>query len=703
MSLNIHASKLAQSKSSNSGPKIKWDDVTENDIKEYCINTSDNLSKVRLNHDLILCDDIHCKDVDHISAIETMHREVVQALLDSSNFLAQQPKHKQYQVPGWNDLVKDSHKLARDSFLIWRSHGSPRHGYFYEQMKRMRAHFKLVFRQCKHDKTRSQADSMAKHLLGKNDKSFWKEVKGIIGNNSSNSASLIEGISGDEAICQMWRDHYCGLLNSTTDTSSQAFVNDCLQDIGPGDSITRISLDEIKESVRQLKRGKSCGPDGIAGEHLIHSDNKLYCLLAMLFNSMLIHSFLPEDFMTTLIVPIIKDKKGDVTSRDNYRPIALTGMFSKVFEIIILTRYEDYLDTAPNQFGYKFGLSTESCLFSFKETVNYYRSLSSNVYVCFLDASKAFDRVNHHHLFKKLLQRNMPKLIVRLLMVWYQTQQFAIRWSNTVSSKFKVSNGVRQGSVLSPWLFNVFIDELSVILNNSNIGCHINNVSFNHMQYADDSVLLSPSPTGLQRLLDICHKFATDNDMLFNAKKTFCMCIRSKSKVIKRIPDVTLSNKSIKWIEEHKYLGVIITSCFTDDKDIKRQCRVVYAKGNVLIRKFKVCSPDVKDRLFQSYCSNLYCSALWCSHTAKSLSNLRVAFNNVYRYLHNLDKRTSMSQFFTSRNLDTLRVLLRKSAFSLMSRVKMSDNTLVNTIVNSAFTLFKSTLYEKWHSALYML
>ena len=102
----------------------------------------------------------------------------------------------------------------------------------------------------------------------------------------------------------------------------------------------------------------------------------------MLFNCMLLHGFLPSQFMSTVLIPIIKDKKGDVTDRDNYRPIAITCVSSKILELIILQSFSELLSTSHNQFGFKNRLSTELCIFSLKQCIEYYRSLSSPVYLC---------------------------------------------------------------------------------------------------------------------------------------------------------------------------------------------------------------------------------------------------------------------------------------------------------------------------------
>ena len=97
-----------------------------------------------------------------------------------------------------------------------------------------------------------------------------------------------------------------------------------------------------------------------------------------------------------------------------------------------------------------------------------YRRLNGSVFVCFLDASKAFERVNHRML--QLGARGVPRYILRILIYWYKNQDMYIRWGDASSAKFKVTKGVRQGWILSPYLFNVYVDELSEELNKCNVG-----------------------------------------------------------------------------------------------------------------------------------------------------------------------------------------------------------------------------------------
>ena len=103
-----------------------------------------------------------------------------------------------------------------------------------------------------------------------------------------------------------------------------------------------------------------------------------------------------------------------------------------------------------------------------------------------------------------------------------------VRWSGIVSQGFHTTNGVRQGGILSPYLFNVYLDDLSIALSACRTGCCVGNSLINHLMYADDLVIFSPSSIGLRALVTVCEEYAVSHDMLFNHKKSVILICRSK-------------------------------------------------------------------------------------------------------------------------------------------------------------------------------
>ena len=158
-----------------------------------------------------------------------------------------------------------------------------------------------------------------------------------------------------------------------------------------------------------------------------------------------------------------------------------------------------------------------------KRVIDYYRCNGSYVFSCFLDLTKAFDRVNHALLFSKLAKLNFPVNIVKILIYWYANQQVNVRWKNSVTECFQMVNGTRQGSVLSPYLFGIYMRDVSASVTTSGVGCYIGSMSCTIILYADDIVLLSPSWCSLQKLIDICISVTAKLDMIFNAKKSVSM------------------------------------------------------------------------------------------------------------------------------------------------------------------------------------
>jgi hypothetical protein len=291
-------------------------------------------------------------------------------------------------------------------------------------------------------------------MLNNSQVEFWKEIK-IMNNCQTPLPAHVDGVTGEKHIAKMWRAHFQGLFNcvdaSRPSISDDFYCSDSNEDV-------YVSPLEVERAVMDLPTRKSCGMDGLTSEHIQYSSKLVLKLLCQCFTSLFIHGFLPDSLMKVVLVPVIKDKAKGISCKNNYRPIALASVMSKVIEKILLCRIENYLITSPNQFEFKGKHSTDQCIFILKEIIDYYKNLNATIFVTYLDASKAFDRINHCKLFDKLIQRNVPQYVVRLLIYWYSNQKFCVKWGNTHSDMFNVSNGVRQGGILSPYLFNVYFD-----------------------------------------------------------------------------------------------------------------------------------------------------------------------------------------------------------------------------------------------------
>jgi len=166
---------------------------------------------------------------------------------------------------------------------------------------------------------------------------------------------------------------------------------------------------------------------------------------------------------------------------------------SKILEHFISSNISPFLGTADNQFGFTSGHSTDQCTFFLKQTSSYFVTHGSSVHAVFSDAFKAFDQVLHMKLFEKLIQGKMPMCFVRLLKHWYKEQTMEIKWAKDFSQPFYVSNGARQGEVLSPYLFAVYLDDLSNEINNIKAGCYIGDVLLNHLMFADGICVFCPN------------------------------------------------------------------------------------------------------------------------------------------------------------------------------------------------------------------
>ena len=291
--------------------------------------------------------------------------------------------------------------------------------------------------------------------------------------------------SGDQNILDEFSSHFSKVSECNTkgaDDRYKTLVSDYLESRVSSERSTDcspITFSTVHEIIESLKPRKSAGQDGITNEHIMFGGPHLVVHLSLLFTAMLRHSFVPSSFQFGIILPIPKDKHGDLTNLD-IRGITLTPVISRLFESVLLVKYGNVLHSDCLQYGFKKDSSCTHALFNFTESVRLYNKRGSKVYCAFLDASKAFDKVIISGLIAKLIKRQAPPAFIRILVSWYGSLQCSVVWNSLVSVPFKVNCGVRQGGVLSPFLFAVYADDLVAELRQSGFGLCIGSMFTGH-------------------------------------------------------------------------------------------------------------------------------------------------------------------------------------------------------------------------------
>ena len=430
------------------------------------------LSNLSIPHSALACRDFNCHNPDHRDNLKDYYESVTRAIINASVPLRVAQRGKSKCMPGWNEYVRDNHSASLAATQIWRREGMPKYGAIFEHKRNCQKKYKYSIRNAKRNENKIKQNRLAKKLYKGKGRDFWKDIRKIKGNNRVTSTS-INGVTGETEICNVWKLHYQKLFNCFEKQPSPSYA------VTPHNSAV-IEPAELHAHILSLNNTESPGPDGIYAEHLKYGPAMLCFILSKCFTAFFIHGYVPSTILDVQLVPVVKDFKGKLGCIENYRPIAIASCISKLLEVCILSRIENIIEVAENQFGYKKKLGTDSCIFLLKEIINKFKRSNTNMFLAFLDASKAFDRVRHDILFAKLEQAKVPLYIIRLLSVLYSEQTLYVKWNGHISEAFSCSNGVRQGGILSPYLFNFYFNDLSNSLNNLKIGCCLN-VVVNHI------------------------------------------------------------------------------------------------------------------------------------------------------------------------------------------------------------------------------
>ena len=341
------------------------------------------------------------------------------------------------------------------------------------------------------------------NLKNTNPKQFWNLINEL--KNSNTSTSTCIPISPEK-----W-DEYYKTLNMTDKNND--FHNSIgskilnMQNRKESNHMmnSQITEKEIILAIKKLKNKKSPGYDGYCSELLKCSSDFLIKPLQKLFNLILESGIYPEMWNISIITHIFK--KGTRDDPDNYRGISVSSCVGKTFCSIINNRISQYIETNNilnnNQAGFRKGYRTTDQIFVLKTIVKKYLSLNRKLYACFVDFKKAFDSVWRNGLFFKLLDYGINGRIYDIIRNMYENTKSCIRFKNKISNIFETKKGVRQGCIISPILFNLFINDITKSLEDvSQDQITINNNKINSLLYADDLVIMSKTNNGLQNYLN---------------------------------------------------------------------------------------------------------------------------------------------------------------------------------------------------------
>ena len=396
------------------------------------------------------------------------------------------------------------------------------------------------------------------------------------------------------------------------------------------------------------------------------------------FNAILATGHIPASFLHGHVIPIPKGHDRDLRDPSNYRGISLLSSISKVLEKVLINIISPDISLNPLQGGFRSGYSCLHTAYILQEAIQHTRERSKKAYVAFLDARKAFDTVWHEGLFVKLHNKGLPMRIWHLLYTWYKNSSCSVAWNNATSASFPIHQGVRQGAILSPLLYSIFVDELLDLLSISGLGVRANSIYIGAPMYADDLALIAESPQELQAMLNIVHSYAGKWRYNLNACKSFIMVFgespRSRTQA-RSLREWHLGSEKVQEVDEVHHLGILRSVSFsTLSRTTERSTagRSAFFALNAVGSRFGCLHPVTSYKLYStlSIPIMLYGSELW-SLTSTELNILERTHRKILPTIQGLPIRCPAAALQS--------LIGSRSILSYMSQRQLA---FINSIIN---------------------
>nr|KAG5701564.1 hypothetical protein BaRGS_024814 [Batillaria attramentaria] len=430
-----------------------------------------------------------------------------------------------------------------------------------------------------------------------------------------------------------WAEHFRELLNRP--------IPETPPDIPPGETELPINCDkpskaEIRKAIMTLRNGKAAGPDDIPAEAIKADTETVVNMLHSLFSKIWEKEEVPAQWKEGIVIKL--PKKGDLRDCSNYRGIMLLSVPGKVLNRILLERMREAVDPMlrDQQAGFRRNRSCADQIASLRIIVEQSLEWNSPLYINFIDYEKAFDSVDREALWKLLRHYGVPGKIISLIRCTYQDMSCRIAHAGQLSESFEVKTGVRQGCLLSPFLFLLVIDW---IMKTTTAG-RKNGIQWtlwtqlDDLDFADDLALLSHSHSQMQDKTTRLEATSAGTGLKINRKKTELMKINTTANT-----PVTVGGEPIREVESFVYLGSVVDGQGGTDRDVT--ARIGKARAAMVMLKnvwaSKVVSIRTKLRIFNSNVKSvlLYGCETW--RTTKTMQQkIQTFLNTCLRRIFNI-------------------------------------------------------------------
>jgi len=536
----------------------------------------------------------------------------------------------------WDKVASDYKLVALSDFKKWVSEGKPISGIFFNQMKTSKKAYKLHLLSLKKAEKDKISEKLLQSFTNYNKRQdFWKVWKCKFGSTKNSSHINIDGLTDDSKIANVFADNIvknCSPNSTLKNNKNKNIFLSRREQYNTRNKVhTDINVCMVDNIISKLKRNKSPGPDGLTAEHLLYAHPSVIVFFSRLLNAMLTYEIVPKHFGHSITVFIPKGSGGRCSnSSDDYRGISIYPILAKVYERCLLNIFSTYLKTDKLQFGFKNDSGCSDALYTVHQTINYFTDRKNNVMLCSLDLRKAFDKVDCYVIFDKLMNRHCPANFINVLDDWYSQSSTTVKWRSKLSKSVSLSSGVRQGSILAPYLFAIYVDDLLKELSRSKLGCTIKNLSVCAIMYADDLVLLSTCLLDLQKMIELCLVQFDNLDMLINETKSCCIKIGDRFNITPAKLNVNGCN--LPWVNSLKFLGHNFISGKTLKCDFHLMKSKFFGSVNSILGKIGTnTSLNVSLSLVFSKCIPILMYGLESlSLTSKEIQSFSYTYNSIF-------------------------------------------------------------------------